>query len=186
MQKKAKNQAGVPRSEKVLREKNEKQGIFLERQRTKLMELVLLVHEFYPTQASRNPYQRLINRYGYLIPPDTRLLLGKLVHSLTLLHQLHRVQDKTGTYQSSREDVEAALQLMQHQLNPHIRLSTAEKQFYRLLTDHFKQELFTRYQVQQELGQSKTRAQHKLNKLHQSGLILRTGHKNKGYHYRLK
>jgi hypothetical protein len=179
--KNAKKTAGAPRPRKVLREKKK---FGREKLYQTLADLAIVVRSLYPQDATKNPFRRVIPFQDQAF--ETVWLFDQLVHSITLVNHLSRYRDREGHWISERGDVLAALHLMQNLLNPNLLLTPSEKDTVRIINQHMGQGIFTRHNVQQLTGLSKTHSSRQIGKLLQSGLIrIAGGHKNRGYRYQL-
>lgn len=150
-----------------------------------LTDLALLIRSLYPHDASGNPFRRILPLQDQ--PFEIRWLFDQLAHAITLINRTERYQDKDGRWISERSDLLAALHLMQNLLNPKLLLTRSEKDTCRIINRYIgAKRTFTRQDVQQLTGLSKTHSSRQIKKLLQSGLIrIAGGHKNRGYRYQL-
>lgn len=151
-----------------------------------LEDLVTIIKSLYPHRETVNPYDKLITETSL----ENKELLERLIHSLTLLHQQYRVEDRWGRFCSTREDLSMSLLLVSRTLNhEHCErlLSRPDRWFYSVLLSEFEDQIFTRSAAQRVSGLSKTNTHWKLCELESKGLIAeKTGSRGQGYRYQLR
>lgn len=160
---------------------------------TKLYELAAGILCLFEGTETRNPYDVMVEQidwssYFYRThKEDVYRLYHLLVHGFTCLHQLYRMKDKSGRYESTREDNILALHLLQeegfaHSYLPHSAWAT----YHALMSYYGTGNTFTRQQANVILQLNVHTAKWHLKKLREHGYLVRTGGDQfRGFTYRL-
>ncbi len=156
-----------------------------------LLELVQLLESLLPKQETHNPHSLLQeptiqNHYYYQNhEADVQRLYSSLVHYLTILNHLYRVEIK-GIYQSSREDNLLALYLLKENLTTAYLSQGHQSTYYDLMDYYSTDQAFTSREAKKLLQLPHTTLNRHLKVLKEQGyLAIVGGSKNKGYHYQL-
>lgn len=160
---------------------------------TKLYELAGAILCLYKNTVTVNPYNTMaekIDLSGYFYrthKEDVYRLYHLLVHGMTCLNQVYRLQDKEGRYQSTREDNIVALYLLQDEYFNHDYLPGSVWDTYVELMGYYgSKSSFTRQQATLILHLNSHTAKWHLNKLREHGYLIKTGgDMRSGYIYRL-
>ena len=156
-------------------------------QRRKVVELALLLKELNHGLNTYNPYLKVIRRAADLLtkstPEDVRLY-HLLVHGLTLLNKLYRTE-RNGRYVVAREDLIVAMDIIGIKGTGITKLTHSYLNHYHLLFDYYGLVPFTRQMAEHALRLSKSHTFRTLQKIEAAGLLSKSGHKNRGYYYRL-
>jgi len=139
---------------------------------------------------TKNPYRRLAMKIAlpsYLSSEKALELFDSLVHELTVLNRMYRVQVGSN-YQSCREDVLNVLQLMRPLVFPASTLNENTKRVYMLLEDYYGyQERFSSLESRIKLRVSRSSMKRYLQSLEQAGLVKKVGgDRKRGYQYQLE
>lgn len=147
----------------------------------KLSKFVIQIKSLYPkTTTVHSPAESIDKEKIY--PEDIRFLFEMLVHSITLINKLYRLQNKNGDYISQREDYATALML----ISPLFTVKTIDlpesirKYYQQLTTEIGMSKSFTWKDIQRIINRSKTRCHNIINNLIELKLIKQTG---KGYRH---
>jgi hypothetical protein len=152
-----------------------------------ITELALLLQKINQEETTYNPYNKLINRIAerYAHCGQEEIKLYKLlVHGITLLNKLYRIQID-GRYVVERQDMLTALELMGESINPYIKVSKANTEYYHAMFKLFGNRSFKRKAVEKGLLISKTHTNRILEDLEKKGLLIKSGYKNTGYRYEI-
>lgn len=153
-----------------------------------IVELAMLLERINKELTTYNPYNNLINRVAqrYVHCGSEELKLYKLlVHGITLLNKLYRTQNE-GSYVVEREDMLTALSLMGESINPYIKVSKTNTEYYHAMYKLYGQRSFKRRYVEKGLGISKSHANRILETLEKEGLLKKSGARNRGYVYEIR
>lgn len=160
---------------------------------TQLYELsqrIIYLFEGVQTVNAFDCMQEQLDLSGYFYrshKEDVYRLYHLLVHCLTCLHSLYRLQDKKGRYQSTREDNVLALQLLNAECFDHSYLPETTWETYQELMGYYgTANPFTRKEAEAVIVLNEHTFKWRLQKLHEHGYVLRIGGSMyKGYRYRL-
>ena len=147
-----------------------------------------LVKMLYPKRQSLNKYQYLITKNTPFTTEQQKVLM-QTAHSLCMVNEFYRDQDKLGCLYVTREDIANAINLLQNELNLSNRslLLSPVLQWYKMqLQYHFSNESFTVKQVQLRLQKSKTRIYEVLRELEYRKIITMVGVKHHAHVFQLK
>jgi len=147
----------------------------------KLTKLVLLVTSLYPNTTTVHSPEEPIEETK-LYPEDLQILFELLLHSITILNSLYRLQDSQGNYISQREDYATALQLISPLFcRKSLELPQSIRKYYgQILNEIGLSRSFTWKELQKISGKSKTRCNNIIQHLQSQKLIKQTG---KGYRH---
>lgn len=156
-----------------------------------ILDICLIIKGFYPHRDVINKYQGLIKQYlGDRLEQHQLELLSKLIKAITLLHQIHRYENKWGQFYSEKEDVLIALFLLERELpmlNRSSTLCSADRRFYSCIYSKYSTEVFKRKAIMKLMDLSKTNTVWKLNQLISKGVAVRYLGKHKtDFYYKLK
>lgn len=157
-------------------------------QQDQLLAFILHVRQRYPQLKSYNPHKADFQLPKTVYDERTEALFDQLVHCMTVINQLYRVNRGEEELQSSYEDMLAAVAWMEHLLNPALAMSRSALTAYQKLCQQLSPKaVFTARQLREWTGYSKTQSHRILAELGQLKLIQKLGgHKNRGYYYELK
>jgi len=155
-----------------------------EKQSHQIQLIEKLLSDVLPDYEILNPYEDYIKIELSEAQQPYLPLIMQLVKRLTLLYRHNRIELKKNYYESTKEDITATLGLLQGKLSPLSLLSEGSFYSYLKLKEN-NLSFFTRKQAIQITGYKPTQMHRVLNDLYQGGLLERTGHKNKGYYYKL-
>ena len=136
-----------------------------------------------PESNAGNPHETWLES---LLDESQKALLPDIIslsNGLAMLYQTHRVVLADGRIEASREDVMAALRLLQSELSPSLAGSPSALACHALLIG--KKQGFTRRQAMEWCGHGKTQMQRILNELTALCLAERRGYRNRGWRYRM-
>lgn len=145
----------------------------------KTIALVIALKNLFPNATTvHDPTQQVDAET--INPKDVRLLFETLVHSLTVINKLYRLQDKDGNYISQREDYATALMLVSPLFAAStLNVSQGVRSYYHVLVDEIGFSVsFTWKDLQILTGKSKTSCNRILQQLLELNLVRRAG---KGY-----
>ena len=110
-----------------------------------LYELVQIVEALFPNKKSENPYFDITQKQTKDLDLEEQLLFHKVLHSLTILNKQSRINPNKKTFETAREDVINVLHLFKTELSENPRNVLL---FYDKLKEKFKNETFTKLDVQ--------------------------------------
>lgn len=145
----------------------------------KLSSFAVLVKSLYPKAITIHPLYESIDK-ATIHPEDLQILFEMLVHTITLINRLYRLQDKEGSYISQREDYATALMMISPLFTTKtLQLPESIRRYYQqLLVEIGFSRDFTWKDVQNVTGKSKTRCNNIINNLKEIGMVKQSG---KGY-----
>ena len=160
---------------------------------TTLFELCQLITNLYPDFQTQNPYNCFkdkINLSGYFYrhhKEDIYRLYHLLVHCLTCINHIYRIQDKQGNYLSDKQDNITTLAMLQGEGFTNLILPQAVRETYKELMSYYGTETtFTAKKARFILQLSKTTFNRHLQQLQQLGYLHQSGgNKKSGYQYQL-
>ena len=160
---------------------------------TQLFELchrIVCLYEGFETVNPHNVMTEQIDLSGYFYrthQEDVFRLYHLLVHCLTCLHHLYRVQHKNYCYESTREDNVIALQLLSTEGFDHQLLPTSCWDTYRELMAYYGvQNSFTRKAAHSVLVINEHTFKWQLKRLKEQGYVVQVGkNRHNAFVYRL-
>ena len=124
-------------------------------------DLNLIIRILYPKRKSINKYECLLtNETGFT--QDQRNLVLEVAHSLTVINELYRDQDKFERFYVCREDMFNAIFMLQNELGlskQEYLLGPNVRWFYKQVRSLYFGKMFTSREVQLALRVSKTTCQ---------------------------
>ena len=117
-------------------------------------------------------------------------LYQSFVKQITLINQYQRQEDKRGRLISKKEDLQLALDILFESILLKVdELDGSLRQFYEKLKTYMekkgKGEEFTRFEVREATGVSKTQQHYYIQKLVELEYIQQRGYANRGYKYKI-
>lgn len=152
-----------------------------------IKDLNIIIKLLYPYRQTINKFTRLLNQLTFTAPQQE--LLITTIHSLTIVNEMYRDQDKWGRLYSTREDVINAIFMLQNELDLQEKscvLPAATRWFYSQLQIYFSDLDFTSTEVSKKLIKSKSACYRHLTELVDRQLVSVSGKKGQTYLYCLK
>ena len=140
------------------------------------------------------PYRKTINKYKVLLSKTQftkaqQELVLATAHSLTVINELHRDQDKYARYYTVREDMLGAIYMLQNELHLQAHqyiLPSDVRHFYLRLLEAKGYDPFSRKDIQKALKLSKTNVHRNLSELSNRGFLEIIARNYRGFIYRIK
>ncbi|TWP31709.1 hypothetical protein ETU08_00445 [Apibacter muscae] len=117
------------------------------------------------------------------IETNKKELVYHLIHNLTKINRLYRIETNQKTLISTEEDILVALDLTKELINPSSILEPKDREYLRLLEAHFITKTFKAREASALFQLKKTQTWRILVKLIIAGILQRNGNPNKGYIY---
>jgi hypothetical protein len=153
-------------------------------QHTQISLLDKLFTDLLPDYEIKNPYKEYLENHLTSDQKTYLPLVQRLIKHLTLLYRSHRLEPRKNYYEATKEDVLAALKLLQGHLSPLSVLRPGTLYSYQEL-QKLKHPI-NRREATAQTGYKKTHMQRILNELYRRDLVRRTGNKNRGWYYQVK
>lgn len=154
--------------------------------RSYIYDFNVLIKLLYPYRQSINKYERLTNQMSF--NTSQKALLKQVIHSLTVLNETYRDQDKIGRLYTTREDVINGIVLLQNELDlkdQKILFPYALQHFYKELKTHFIAQQFTSREVCRKIRKSKSSCYRNLSELVDRNKVKLVGRKQQSFVYQL-
>ncbi len=129
-------------------------------------DLNTIIKILYPYRQTINKYQKLLDQTSF--NSYQKNIIIQTAHSLTIVNELYRDQDKYKRLYVTREDVFNAIYMLQNELHlpkQEYLLSPTLRWFYNQLQQYFYDTAFTNTDVRKKLGTSRSNIYHKLSEL---------------------
>jgi hypothetical protein len=152
-----------------------------------IKDLHLIIKLLYPYRQTVNKYEKLLRQLSFN-EQQQRLILDT-THSLTIINELYRDQDKYGRFYVTREDMFNAIYMLQNELNlkkHEYLLSASLRWFYNQVVQYFDGRVFTSREVSLKLRKSKSLCYRYLTELVDRNFIRIVGKRSQAYVYKLK
>ena len=138
------------------------------------------VRSLYPSVRTENPYTSLLGELElplYLTSEQAVRLHKNLVHCITLVNQLHRLELKYKVIESTREDNLNAVQLLYKVSRDCNMLCRDLLKTHKCLKDHFNNHAFTFNQAYRKTLMARSTLHRHLISLYKHGYLDRSTHK---------
>ncbi|MEE9337832.1 MAG: hypothetical protein V3U87_07105 [Methylococcaceae bacterium] len=159
----------------------------LEGRKYHVHDLNTIVKVLYPHRVTINKYKNLLEQTTFTT--SQKELIVTTAHSLTIVNEMYRDQDKYGKFYITREDMINAIYMLQNELHlpkHEYLLSPYLRWFYKELQLYFDGRDFTNKDIRQRLGRSASVINQNLRELVDREFIEIIDRKKSGFMYRIK
>lgn len=149
-------------------------------------DLNTIVRVLYPYRITINKYKRLLIQTTFTT--TQKELIVTTAHSLTIINELYRDQDKYGQFYVTREDMSNAIYMLQNELHlpqHEYLLSPNLRWFIKEIQVCFDDRSFTNKDVRKRFGKAKSSVYRNITELVDRQFIEIKDRKSSGFIYRI-